>query len=244
MTEDMVSGYYLTEPSDRLILLSNGRFKIDIGTIKDTVLHVFQWTKTASGHWQLNKKTVSLTVDNPEYKSWNLTFHATGNKLTCVQNSKVYKKTTRPEDPIYSLKIGKEPNKTLRDTLFKRGDIIKIPEVVYVLDGNGTENDDSLKIVANFLISHPKLVVEIGSHTDSRGYAESNLDLSEKRAESVKNYLISKFTVNPNQINSKGYGETQPLVPDTEILKATTKQEKEALHQINRRTIMTVIKVY
>lgn len=243
MTEDMVSGYYLTKPSDRLVLLSNGRFKIDIGTIQDTVLHVFSWTKTASGQWQLNNKTVSLTVDNPENKSWELTFKATGNKLTCVQNGKVYNKTTRPDDPTYSLKIGKESNKTLRDTLFKRGDVIKIPEIVYVLDGNGTENDDSLKIVANFLNSHPKLVVEIGSHTDSRGYAESNLDLSERRAESVKNYLISKFAVNPTQIISKGYGETQPLVPDTEISKATSKQDKEALHQINRRTVMTVIKV-
>lgn len=162
--------------------------------------------------------------------------------LFCITNCKS-KKNLIIEDPIYSERIGKLPNKTLKDSIFSKGDVIRIPEIVFVLDGNGMENYDSLKVVANFIKNHPEFTFEIESHVDSRGYAEKNLELTEKRAKNTKDYLLKEFSVNPTQLTSKGYGETQPLIPDTELSKAKSAQEKEEMHRVNRRIVLTIITV-
>jgi len=60
------------------------------------------------------------------------------------------------------------------------------------------------------MIDYPKLVVEIGGHTDDIGKNKTNQILSEKRAESVKQYLVGKG-IDPVRIKSKGYGESQPI---------------------------------
>lgn len=79
------------------------------------------------------------------------------------------------------------------------------------------------------------VAVEIASHTDSRGTAESNADLSERRAQSVANYLISKG-VHPSKLVSKGYGESRLLNRCADGVSCT-----EAEHQVNRRTEFRVI---
>jgi len=60
------------------------------------------------------------------------------------------------------------------------------------------------------MIDYPKLVVEIGGHTDDIGKNKTNQILSEKRAESVTQYLVGKG-IDPVRIKSKGYGESQPI---------------------------------
>lgn len=55
----------------------------------------------------------------------------------------------------------------------------------------------------------PTTILEIGGHTDSDGTDASNQTLSENRANAVKEALI-KFGVNPNVLQTKGYGETKP----------------------------------
>ena len=64
--------------------------------------------------------------------------------------------------------------------------------------------------MAESLRAWPDVRVEIGGHTDSRGSAQGNLDLSAGRARSVQDYLINKG-VSPSQLETKGYGETQPI---------------------------------
>lgn len=56
----------------------------------------------------------------------------------------------------------------------------------------------------------PELQIEVQAHTDYKGSGELNLKLSEKRALSVKSYLVSQG-VNENQLVAKGYGESQPI---------------------------------
>jgi OOP family OmpA-OmpF porin len=60
-------------------------------------------------------------------------------------------------------------------------------------------------------IGQPTLKVEIAGHTDSIGSAAANLKLSQARAESVREYLISKGA-KPGQLVAKGYGKSQPLI--------------------------------
>jgi len=134
--------------------------------------------------------------------------------------------------------------KTLKDTEFKEGDLIALPEIQYQLNGMSPvtkETLDSLDIVIDFLKSNEKLNVEIGCHTDQRGTEEGNLELSMRRSKWVMNYLIS-MGILEERLTCKGYGESQPIVSDEEIASKETKEEKEYLHQINRRTEMRILK--
>ena len=143
---------------------------------------------------------------------------------------------------ISTISVG-QANKTFQDSVFKIGDNIKIPEIVYVLDGNGHQNDSSLKLIASFLNSHKNLICEIGSHSDSRGHLHKNMELTNNRAMSVREALIKDFGVNSNQITSRGYGNTRQIIADVEIKNAKTKQEKEELHQKNRRTELKILQI-
>jgi outer membrane protein OmpA-like peptidoglycan-associated protein len=68
--------------------------------------------------------------------------------------------------------------------------------------------------VAQVLKDNPQIeLVEIQGHTDDRGTAEYNLELSQKRADAVREYLVSSG-IDPDRLVAKGYGETKPLEPN------------------------------
>ena len=84
--------------------------------------------------------------------------------------------------------------------------------------------------VINIMIKYPKLLVEVGSHTDSSGNNSYNKKLSERRANSTVDYIIKKG-IDSNRISAKGYGELQPVNGCINGVKCT-----EDEHQLNRRT--------
>lgn len=87
------------------------------------------------------------------------------------------------------------------------------------VDAKGVLND-----VAKGLVSQPDLKVEIAGHTDSKGSNSYNQKLSERRAASVKSYLISQG-VGASQLVSKGYGEVQPVATnDTDAGRAQNRR--------------------
>jgi outer membrane protein OmpA-like peptidoglycan-associated protein len=90
-----------------------------------------------------------------------------------------------------------------------------------------------LNKTVQLLKDNPNIVIEIGSHTDSRGDHGSNVTLSQKRADAVRNYLISKGIAS-KRITSMGYGEMKPIIKN-----ATTEEE----HAKNRRTEFSVIQI-
>ena len=79
------------------------------------------------------------------------------------------------------------------------------------------------------------MVIEIGAHTDCRGPEEYNLNLSHKRAKSVREYLVSQGISNTN-VKSVGYGETQPL---NKCVKEGICKEEE--YNINRRCEFVIL---
>jgi outer membrane protein OmpA-like peptidoglycan-associated protein len=85
------------------------------------------------------------------------------------------------------------------------------------------------------------LKIEIGGHTDTRGDATENQQLSEGRANAVKNYLIEQG-IDALRLTSKGYGESQPKISDEEIANLKTSTAQEKAHQQNRRTEYKFIK--
>lgn len=80
------------------------------------------------------------------------------------------------------------------------------------------------------------IIIEIGSHTDSKGTEEYNLKLSQKRAQSVVKYLEAKG-IPANRLTSNGYGESTPIAPN-EHPNRTDNPEGRAL---NRRTEFQIV---
>lgn len=87
-----------------------------------------------------------------------------------------------------------------------------------------------LNRVFDLMKKYPEMVVEIGSHTDSRGDLKYNAELSGKRAQSTKEYLVESG-IDANRIIAKGYGESVP------IIKCKTEEScSEEEHELNRRS--------
>jgi OmpA-OmpF porin, OOP family len=82
----------------------------------------------------------------------------------------------------------------------------------------------------------PNAVVEIGSYTDSTGTEQYNLKLSQKRSESVVNYLISRG-ISGERLVAKGYGMSCPIAPNTN----SDGSDNPAGRQLNRRTEIKIV---
>ena len=111
---------------------------------------------------------------------------------------------------------------------------IVLENIYYDLDRANIRDDAALELnkLVRILIDNPKISIELSSHTDDRATVEYNLDLSQRRAESAVNYIISKG-ISKNRLIAKGYGESELIIKN-----ATSEEE----HQINRRTEFKVIK--
>jgi len=73
----------------------------------------------------------------------------------------------------------------------------------------------ALAELADLLKQYPDNRVRIEGHTDSVGSAKYNQKLSEKRAESVANYIVRKHQIDKNRLETVGLGESQPIAPNT-----------------------------
>ncbi len=101
------------------------------------------------------------------------------------------------------------------------------------LTSNATEKLDNFVVfLKEYLAMYPNAKLTMGSHTDSRGSDSYNQKLSQRRADSAVNYILSKG-ITKDKIKAVGYGETRLKVKDA-------KNEEE--HQLNRRTTVEVVK--
>ena len=105
-----------------------------------------------------------------------------------------------------------EGGKTLKQQLDEAGRIVTHG----ILFDSGSdkikgESYQTLKEIGQLLTDDPKLRVSIEGHTDSDGTDEYNMTLSQKRAASVKNYLIANYKIAPERLESKGWGESKPI---------------------------------
>lgn len=73
--------------------------------------------------------------------------------------------------------------------------------------------EPTLEKVAALLAAYPKAKVRIEGHTDAKGDAQYNQKLSERRAESVKKWLVAKGAV-AGQLSARGFGKTKPVAPN------------------------------
>ncbi len=116
----------------------------------------------------------------------------------------------------------------------------------------------SLDKLIETLIDNPTITIELMAHTDSRDSPEFNLDLSQKRAQSVVDYLIERG-IDDLRVTAKGYGETMPktvskrisenytFLPegtllDDDFVDGLPQTQQEEAHQLNRRTEFRVLR--
>ncbi|MDD3321329.1 MAG: OmpA family protein [Paludibacter sp.] len=120
------------------------------------------------------------------------------------------------------------------------------------------ESESGLQVLVKILKDNPNITIEISANTDFVGANVANQILSEKRANSVVNYLI-KAGIAPQRLTSVGYGEENPVVVDAQqaqkypflkendvlnesFVQNLTSEQKEIVNQINRRTEFRVLK--
>ena len=130
-------------------------------------------------------------------------------------------------------KIGKKKKINVTKELEEKGKFVtndihfeynshKIPPDAYPL----------LNEIGTALENHPNWVIEISGHTDNIGSDKYNQKLSEKRAKSVKKYLLANFDIDKNRIIAKGYGEKRPIASN----------ETPEGRALNRRVEFKIIK--
>lgn len=119
------------------------------------------------------------------------------------------------------------------------------------------ESKKALDEMAQILRDNPHVAIEMASHTDRIGNAEYNMKLSQRRAQSVVDYLI-KAGVSKDRLRPNGYGKTRPktvtkriarLYPqfkegdvlNEEFVKGLSPEDQAAADQINRRTEFQVL---
>ena len=120
------------------------------------------------------------------------------------------------------------------------------------------ESETSLNALVKIMKDNPNITIELAAHTDMVGTSEANQILSEKRAQTVVDYLIHNG-IAKDRMTAKGYGESMPVTVDAAMaaahsflkegtvldetyVKTLQPEQQEIANQINRRTEFRVVK--
>lgn len=134
-------------------------------------------------------------------------------------------------DPVNEVRIPV----TLTLTKIVKNKAIVVENIFYDYDKSNIRPDAALELdkLVETLNDNPRITIELSSHTDSRGKDAYNQALSQRRAQSAVEYIISKG-IAPGRITAKGYGESRPVVPNAKT---------EEQYQRNRRTEFKVTRI-
>jgi len=120
------------------------------------------------------------------------------------------------------------------------GEKLKLDRIYYDL-GKATlrpQAKEGLDELIKLLHDNPNIIVELSSHTDARGSKSFNKDLSQRRANSVVNYIKNHMAIDDKRITAKGYGESQPTNSCIDGVECS-----EEMHQQNRRTELLILDI-
>lgn len=116
---------------------------------------------------------------------------------------------------------------------------IRLENIYYDYNKWDIRPDAALELdkLVKILQDNPKIKIELSSHTDARGSDKYNQTLSQKRAQSAVDYIVSKG-ISKDRITAKGYGESKLLNKCSNGKKCTEEE-----HQWNRRTEFKVVEI-
>lgn len=98
-----------------------------------------------------------------------------------------------------------------------------------------------LQKLGTLIKRNPKATFTVEGYTDSLGSPEYNLDLSQRRADSVKAYLVEVMGINPAQIQTRGYGASKFLVPPRPVAFGSPEEQVEIERQRPNRRVVIVV---
>ena len=124
---------------------------------------------------------------------------------------------TLPKDTVPSLAFEKREKlsvETNADDL-KKNEKLVLDDMYFDTNKDRIKKSSrpSLDLLLKFMTKNEKIKIEISGHTDSRGHDDYNMDLSQRRSESVMQFLIDNG-IKENRLVAKGYGETEPIAPN------------------------------
>ncbi len=129
---------------------------------------------------------------------------------------------------------------SLFDTkLYKVGDVVKLDNIYYDSESYKIRKDAAreLEKLVRTMQKNPNMIIEIRSHTDTRGNALDNLSLSQRRANQVVDFLVDKGIARA-RMRGVGKGESEPVNSCGDGVQCT-----EAEHQRNRRTEFKILSI-
>lgn len=184
--------------------------------------------------------------ENTEYLADKVITDENGNYKILLEENTDYRLVYHKEkffnnaDSTTTVNIKEPYNIEKNQTLKPIPDVeIVIPNILYAFD-DASLNAAAMQTLDTsiylLLIENPSFIIEIGSHTDNKGSDDYNLSLSQRRAESVINYLQKKG-IDKKRIQAKGYGETKPVAANMN----TDGTDNPAGRAKNRRTSFRVV---
>ncbi|MTI22329.1 hypothetical protein E1176_14955 [Fulvivirga sp. RKSG066] len=117
----------------------------------------------------------------------------------------------------------------------EKNKVFVLDNIYYDLDESYIREDAAIELdkLVTILNDNPELKIELSSHTDDRAPDDYNMRLSERRAKSAVEYIVSQG-ISKDRLVAKGYGETKLIIPN-----AKTEEE----HQVNRRTEFKILEL-
>lgn len=168
-------------------------------------------------------------------------------EMDCDNAYKVVAAKEKFKKDSYSFTTEEDPDATVNVTLnlepipevvkVRKKVIVNINPIYFDFDKANIRPDAKIELdkVVAIMQKYPELKIEAGSHTDSRGPAEYNQILSERRAKSTVAYIVSKG-IDASRLITKGYGESQLTNHCDGTVKCTEEE-----HQQNRRTEFVIL---
>ncbi|MDN3722913.1 OmpA family protein [Aequorivita sp. SDUM287046] len=116
------------------------------------------------------------------------------------------------------------------------GNLVKLNPILFDFDKHNIKPQAAFELdkLVELMKKNPEMEIKVEGHTDNRGTDAYNMDLSERRAKSTVQYVISKG-IAKDRISGEGFGESRPSVTCGENC-------SEAQHQQNRRSDFIVVK--
>lgn len=165
-----------------------------------------------------DKMHVSIAVNNQRFRLWvnerkivDVPRLLPADKITCLKIHAIYLKEGKESVYLNNIKVA-EGGLDLRHQLISEG---QFTTSGILFDVNSAsikpESYGIIKSIAQVLQENPDIRVLVVGHTDADGDENSNLILSQKRAESIKNFLMTEFLIEGSRIEIDGKGEQEPV---------------------------------
>jgi len=119
---------------------------------------------------------------------------------------------TRPASPPATI-VAAEPVLVVVPVPVRTEEYCAILDIQFEIDQDDIQREEleKLAVLATFMKKYPDTSAVIEGHTDGVGTDEYNMALSQRRADSVVDYLVRSHGINPSRLTAVGYGETRPL---------------------------------